>query len=165
MSPHIFIDTFGLKFHFLVLYMKRLSVDSCEARPSIRLAPCASLSRQDLNFNHILLEYLVKMNDIGKYINKLRSPQKEICKKLRKIILKALPKCEEKMWVGVPWFGEKIYIVGLKNHVNLGLCIKGLGKNELALLEGNGKTMRHVKFYTPKDIEKKKVVKLLKMVK
>lgn len=104
------------------------------------------------------------MNDIEKYINKLKSPQKDICRKLRKIILKAFPKIEEKMWVGVPWFGDKIYIVGLKNHVNLGLCIKGLTKKELALLEGSGKTMRHVKFYGLKDVEHKKIVKLATLI-
>jgi len=104
------------------------------------------------------------MNDVEKYISKLKSPQKDICKKVRALILKAFPKYKEKMWVGVPWFGDKIYIVGLKDHVNLGLCIKGLSKKELALLEGGGKTMRHAKFYDVKDIEKKKIVKLLKMI-
>ena len=103
------------------------------------------------------------MNDIEKYINKLKSPQKDICKKLRKIILKAFPKIKEKMWVGVPWYGGKSYMVGLKDHVNFGVCIKGLSKKELSLLEGGGKTMRHIKLWQVKDIDEKKIVKLLKM--
>lgn len=104
------------------------------------------------------------MNDIEKYINKLKSPQKDICKKLRRIILKAFPKCREKMWVGVPWFGDKSYIVGLKDHVNFGVCIKDLSKKELSLLEGGGKTMRHIKLRDVKDIDEKKIVKLLKKI-
>jgi hypothetical protein len=104
------------------------------------------------------------MNDVEKYINKLKSPQKDICEKVRKIIRKAFPKYNEKMWVGCPWFGDKCYIVGLKDHVNIGFCIKGLPKDQLALLEGGGKTMRHLKFFTVKDIDDKKIVKLLKTV-
>jgi hypothetical protein len=104
------------------------------------------------------------MNDIEQYINKQKSPQKEICQKLRKIILKKFPECKEKMWVGVPWFGEKSYIVALKDHVNFGICIQGLSKEELSLLEGGGKTMRHIKFRSVKDIDEKKIVNLLKLV-
>ena len=36
---------------------------------------------------------------------------------------------------------------------------------ELAQLEGGGKTMRHLKFRTVKDIDEKKVVRLLRMIK
>jgi hypothetical protein len=104
------------------------------------------------------------MNKVEKYINKQKSPQKEICKKLRKIILKKFSKCEEKMWVGVPWFGGKSYIVALKDHVNFGVCIKGVSKQELLLLEGGGKTMRHIKLWTVKDIDEKKIVKFLKSI-
>lgn len=104
------------------------------------------------------------MNDVEKYINKLKSPQKDICRKVRKIILKTFPKCGEKMWVGVPWFGDKSYIVGLRDHVNFGVCIKGLSKKELSWLEGSGKTMRHIKLRKIADIDEKKIVKLLKMI-
>ena len=66
------------------------------------------------------------------------------------------------MWVGVPWFGDKSYIVGLKDHVNFGVCLKGLAKNEKAMLSGSGKTMGHIKLFSAKDIDPKKIVKLLK---
>lgn len=107
---------------------------------------------------------MAKSNDVTKYINKQKTPQKEICQKLHKIILKNFPGIKEKMWVGVPWFGEKSYVVGLKDHVNLGVCIKGLSKKERSLLEGNGKTMRHIKLRIVKDIDEKKIVRLLKMI-
>ena len=107
---------------------------------------------------------MAKIQSVENYIKKLRSPQKEICQKLRRIILKAFPKIDEKMWVGVPWYEGKFYIVGLKDHVNLGVCIKGLTKKELTMLEGAGKTMRHLKFFTIKDLNEKNVVKILKMI-
>jgi len=99
------------------------------------------------------------------YIKKQKSPQKEICQKLRKIIKKTFPGIEEKMWVGVPWFGSRYYIVALKDHINLGFPIKGLSRKELALFEGKGKTMRHIKIYSIAGIDEKKIVKLLKFAK
>ena len=102
--------------------------------------------------------------EVTSYIKKQKSPQKEICQKLRKIILKTFPNIEEKMWVGVPWYECKYYIVALKNHVNLGFSIKGLTKKEKDLFEGAGKIMRHIKIKSPKEIDEKKIVRLLKMV-
>jgi len=99
------------------------------------------------------------------YIEKQKSPQKEILKALRKLILKILPKIKEELRWGVPCYDGKIYIVGLKDHVNIGFCIKGLKKEELALLEGSGKTMRHIKIPSLKDIDEKKIVGFLKAVK
>ena len=104
------------------------------------------------------------MNEaVDDYINKQKSPQKEICQKLREIILKTYPDIEEKMWVGVPWYEGRYYIVALKDHVNLGFAIQGLSENELDLFEGKGKTMRHVKFYSVEDIHEKQIVTLLKV--
>ena len=69
------------------------------------------------------------------------------------------------MKYGVPYYGEKYYIVALKNHVNLGFSIEGLTKEEINLLEGSGKTTRHIKIRSTDDIDKNFVIKLLKMVK
>ena len=103
---------------------------------------------------------------VSEYIEKQKFPQKGICKKLRKIILKALPGVKEEMKWGVPCYGNgKYYFVGLKDHVNIGFCIKGLTKKELGLLEGSGKTMRHIKIASLKDIEERKIIKLLRAVK
>ena len=100
---------------------------------------------------------------VADYLKKQKSPQKEICTKLRKLILKTFPKITEEMKMGVPWYG-KFYLVGLKDHVNLGFSVKGLSKEELELFEGKGKLMRHLKFFTPNDIAEKKIIKLLKLV-
>ena len=99
------------------------------------------------------------------YIEKQKSPQKEICKELRKIILKTFPKIKEEMKIGVPWYEEKYYIVALKDHVNLGFSLKGLSKKEQELFEGSGKTMKHIKVYSLKEIDDKRIIKLLKVVK
>lgn len=103
--------------------------------------------------------------EVSDYIKKQKSPQKEICQKLRKIIKRTFPNIEEKMWVGVPWFGARYYIVALKDHVNVGFPIKGLSKKELDLFEGKGKTMRHIKVFSLADINEKQIVKLLKIAK
>jgi len=100
-----------------------------------------------------------------RYIEKQKTPQKEIIKKLRRIILKTFPKIKEEMKMGVPWYEGKYYIVGLKDHVNMGFCLGGMSKKDMGLLEGAGKTMRHLKFYSLRDIDEKKIVKLMKAVK
>ena len=106
------------------------------------------------------------MNEgVEKYIEKQKSPQKEICKNLRKIVVKAFPDIKEEMKMGVPWYEGKYYIVALKDHVNLGFSLKGLSKKEIELFEGSGKTMRHVKIRSMDEIDEKKIVKLLKVVK
>ena len=66
--------------------------------------------------------------------------------------------------MGVPWYEGKHYVVVLKDHVNLGLCLNGLSEREKRLLEGSGKTMRHIKIHSLKDIDDKKIEELLIMV-
>jgi hypothetical protein len=102
--------------------------------------------------------------EVENYIEKQKSPQKEICKKLREIILKTFPNIKEEMKMGVPWYEGKYYIVALKDHVNLGFSLKGLSKEEIELFEGGGKTMKHIKLYFLKEIDEKEIVKLLRMV-
>lgn len=107
----------------------------------------------------------MKTKEVDIYINKQKSPQKEILKKIRNLILKTLPGCEEKMRWGVPTFaGGKFYIVALKKHVHLGFSVSGLEKKELELFEGSGKTMRHIKISSLKEFDEKTLTKLLKLV-
>ena len=103
----------------------------------------------------------MKSKDVDKYINKFDGRRKAILKKLRSIILKTFPNIKEEMKYGVPWYGGKFYIVGLKDHVNMGFCFAGRLKKHAAELEGKGEYMRHIKFYATKDIDKKKLVKLM----
>ena len=69
---------------------------------------------------------------VDEYIETQKSPQKEICIKLRAIIFKTFPDIKEEMKWGVPSYaGGKYYFVALKTHVNLGFSIKGLSKEKL----------------------------------
>jgi hypothetical protein len=102
---------------------------------------------------------------VKKYIEKQKSPQKEILKRVRKIVLKTLPGCEEKIGWGVIVFaGGKFYLAALKYRVHIGFAINGLNKGEISLFEGSGKTMRHVKIHSLEEIDEKKIVKLIKLV-
>jgi hypothetical protein len=103
--------------------------------------------------------------DVKDYIEKQKSPQKEIINKIRKIILKTIPKCDEaKTWGVISYDKNKFYLVALKDKINLGFSIIGLDKEEIKLFEGSGKTMRHIKIRELKDIDEKKISKLLKLV-
>ncbi len=104
-------------------------------------------------------------NQVDAYIEKQRSPQKEILQEVRKAFRDALPNCKEEMRWGVVTFGAgKIYIAAMKNRVHVGFAITGLSEDEIGLFEGNGKTMRHIKMPTLKSIDKNSLVKLIEMV-
>jgi len=104
-------------------------------------------------------------NQIDDYINKQGSPQKEICQNLRSFIFKTLPDAKEEMKWGVPAFADgKFYIVALKDHVNLGFSIKGLTKEDIALFDGGGKTMKHIEVDKIENMDEKRIIELLKLV-
>ncbi len=104
-------------------------------------------------------------NKVDEYIEKQKSPQKEICHRLRKIILNTFPDIKEEMELGVPWYEGKFYIVALKNYVNLGFSLKGLSGEEVRLFEGGGKTMKHIKIRSLEEIDENRIVELLRVVK
>jgi hypothetical protein len=107
----------------------------------------------------------MKDKKVDEYIIQQLSPQKEICNTLRKIIFKTFPDIEEEMKWGVPSYDNgRYYFVALKDHVNLGFSIKGLSKDELALFQGSGKTMRVIEIKSKKEINEKQIVKLLKLI-
>jgi len=102
--------------------------------------------------------------EVEKYIEKQKAPQKDIVKKLRETILKAVPDVEEDFKMGVPWYEGKFYVVALRDHVNMGFSVKGLSEQEMALFEGKGKMMRHIKFHSLEDVDETRVMKLLRLV-
>ena len=102
---------------------------------------------------------------VKNYIEKQESPQKEMLQRLRGIIVKSFPGIHEQMKWGVPTYEGKYYIVALKDHVNLGFSLKGLTQEEEGLLEGGGKTMKHIRLYSLNDIDEKRITDLLNMVK
>jgi uncharacterized protein YdhG (YjbR/CyaY superfamily) len=102
---------------------------------------------------------------VDEYIDKQKSPLKEILQKVREIFNETLANCEEKMAWGVPTFASgKFYIAAMKNRVHVGFAIAGLSEDEMSLFEGTGKTMRHIKIPTLESIDENRLVKLIKMV-
>ncbi len=107
----------------------------------------------------------MKDKKVDEYIEKLKSPQKEICSKLREIIFNTFPNIKEEMKWGVPSYAEgEYYLVALKTRVNLGFSIKDLSKKEITLFQGSGKTMRNIVVKSEKEIDEDKIVKLLKLI-
>ena len=104
-------------------------------------------------------------NKVDDYLEKQKSPQKQICQKLRNIILKTFPNIKEEMKLGVPWYEGRYYMVALKNYVNLGFSLKGLSSQEVRLFEGSGKTMKTIKICSLEEIDEERIVELLKVVK
>lgn len=82
---------------------------------------------------------------VDEYYNNLKSPNKEICLKLRHTIKSKYPSFKESMLWGVPVFNNGlIYIVSLKDHINLGFTISNLTKEEEKIFDGGGKTTRKI---------------------
>ncbi len=104
-------------------------------------------------------------SQIEAYINKQKSPQKEILQAVRNIIRETLPNSKEEMrWGAITFASGKFYVAAMKNRVHVGFAITGLNSDELALFEGNGKTMRHIKIPAIESIDKSSLVKLIRMV-
>jgi hypothetical protein len=98
------------------------------------------------------------------YIERQPMPQREICSRLRNIILGAYPHIDERMKLGVPYFGDEFYILSLKDHVNLGLSIHGFDDEDLKELKGTGKTTRNLDIWSVDDIDESRVIELLAKV-
>lgn len=103
-------------------------------------------------------------NEVDAYIQKQKSPQREICQALRQIILQQFPEIREEMKLGVPYYQDRYYIVALKDHVNLGFSIKDLSPEEVKLFQGGGKTTKHIKVRSLAEIDEARIVRLLKLV-
>ena len=102
--------------------------------------------------------------NVESYIKKQPSPQREICERLREIILRALPHVREEMKWGVPTYdGGAYYIVALKDHVNLGFSMVGLSGDEVSQFVGSG-TMKHVEIGTVGEIDEAHITRLLQLV-
>jgi hypothetical protein len=105
------------------------------------------------------------VNQIEAYIEKQKSPQKEILQEIRKIFKETLPNInEEYRWGVITFSSGKFYIAAMKSRVHVGFAIGDLSSDEIALFEGNGKTMRHIKIPTIDSINKTSLVNLIKMV-
>ena len=142
-----------------LVYSEKCGTASAAMKREKQVKKLPKIKKERLARSAIVMDSKVKS-----YIEKLKSPQKEICLQLREIILKTYPIAKEEMKWGVPAYdGGRFYLGAVKKQVNLGVSIDGLTKEQMALFEGSGKTMRHIKIRTLAEINEKKIVKLLKI--
>ena len=101
-----------------------------------------------------------KEDQIEEILAKQSSEIRAIVAKLRKIIKTAAPNLSEEPktgWKNITYKGKAIVgnITPYKNHVNLHLY-RGTELDDSAnLLEGSGKTLRHIKFHQLESLEEK----------
>ena len=95
--------------------------------------------------------------EVSEYIERLSENKKAIVIALRKIILSVDPSLNESLKWKQPVYskeGNICYLFPAGNHVNLGFY-KGAELNDpKKILEGTGKTMRHIKIRDLEDIDK-----------
>lgn len=90
------------------------------------------------------------IEEVEQYISELPEEIQKITSELRKIILHASPQLKEEFKWSMPNYsyqGFVCYLQPSKKHVNLGFH-KGnelLEKDTNTLLQGTGKTMRHIR--------------------
>lgn len=103
-----------------------------------------------------------KVND---YIKKQPLTHQKIFKHLRQLLFKVIPGIDEEFAWGVPVYdGGRFYLASLKKQVNFGVSIVGLSKQEIAMFDGSGRTARHIKVHSLREIDEKQIVKVIKLV-
>ena len=98
------------------------------------------------------------------FLEKQDKRQKTIINKLRTLILENFPGIKETGMAEGLWYEGKFYIASFGDHVNLGVGVEGLSENEINNFTGKGRTMRHLKFYSAEEVNKSKLLKLMKLV-
>lgn len=87
---------------------------------------------------------------VDEYARSVPGPLGETIARLTALVRRVVPAHDEVVVHGAPQFcigGMPFcYVVGYSKHVNLGFCDGAALPDPARLLEGTGKTMRHVKF-------------------
>ncbi|SES20443.1 DUF1801 domain-containing protein [Psychrobacillus sp. OK032] len=104
---------------------------------------------------------------VDQYILDLPDDIQNITTKLRKIILNSSPKLKEEYKWSMPNYaynGLVCYLQASKKHVNLGFQRGNelLEKDTNKLLQGTGKTMRHIRIKNMEDIQSGAFTSLIK---
>jgi len=143
----------------VLIYWEKHNSISAAMRRETRVKRLSKAKKEQLAYRFYDMDIKVQ-----EYYEKQKSPQKEICLKLREIILKTFPDTTEEMKWGVPTFsGGRFYIGAMKNQVNLGFSIAGMSEKQIKLFQGSGKTMRILQINSLAEIDERKIVKLLNM--
>ena len=97
--------------------------------------------------------------NVDKYIEELDSPMKEIVMKLRRIVTEFSKGLKEELKWRVPTYSHNRNICSImahRKHVNFQL-MQGAHMDDAKELEGTGRDMRHMKFFTPEEIDTVKI--------
>lgn len=99
------------------------------------------------------------------YINTATPDQIEILESLRQLIHDCVPGTIEEVKWNMPVFKKEkafTYFCFFKNHINIGFYNFELLNDPNKLLEGTGKSMRHVKIKSMENMDTKQLAKWLK---
>ncbi len=111
------------------------------------------------------------MNSIEDFIYDLPKDEREMCTRLRQIILNAAPDFKEKFSYGVPYFFRHSRIAciwpasvwgGPPKGVFLGICRGNLMSNSQGIIEmGNRKEFGLIRFFNVKEIHEEPLMEIL----
>lgn len=99
-----------------------------------------------------------------RYLERQTESHRKVVDDIRNLILTNFPELKETGMEEGLWYEGKFYLATFKDHINLGVSVNGLTEKEKQNFEGTGKTMRHLKFFSQKDINKSKLLELLRLV-
>lgn len=94
---------------------------------------------------------------VDAFVQELPPPQRALAEQLRELVFHTVPGAGESIKWKMPVFehhGLLCYIAAHKGHLRFGFYQQGTRLNDPdGLLEGSGKSMRHVKIREPSDIK------------
>jgi hypothetical protein len=106
-----------------------------------------------------------RSRDVDRHIARLDPSQRAVASALRAFILREAPELHEAVKWGVPaYVGQHLVcsIASHTDHTNLEFYRGASLRAAKGLLEGTGKSLRHVKFYAPEDVPRAGLKPLLR---
>ena len=103
--------------------------------------------------------------EVDRHLSSLEPDQRSVARALRAFVLREAPELHESVKWGVPaYVGQRLVcsIAAHKDHTNLEFYRGAFLKDPKALLEGTGKSLRHVKFRDPGDVKRPGLASLLR---
>jgi hypothetical protein len=101
------------------------------------------------------------MTTVEEYIEKQKSPQKEICRTVRRIILETIPGVHEQMKMDAVWYEDKVYVVALRDRVTIGFSLAGLSKEQQTQLNNGEQMLKHITILSLQEIDETRIKELL----
>jgi len=71
---------------------------------------------------------------------------------------------EKSKWGVINYADDKFYLGVVNDRIHVGFSVSGLSNDEIQILEGSGKTMKHIKIRFLEEIDEPKLKSLIKLV-